>query len=145
MRTRTIWAPTGWGSTCASLGTACSYGLSRGSRAVLLLGFQPNDPEFALPAQKVAAGREQVGNKKQLTNSLSVYTRKRAMGRPPKPEHLRRSKLFPLRLKPGEMAELEEASRRLREPVAEILRKGATLYIRQRGKGGSRIGKEKNR
>lgn len=59
------------------------------------------------------------------------------IGRPPKPEHLRRSKLFPLRLTPDEIARYEAESRKRGEPVAEILRKGAELYIRRRGKGGS--------
>jgi hypothetical protein len=59
------------------------------------------------------------------------------MGRPPKSEIDRRSKLFPLRLTHGEMAELESASRRLGESVADIFRKGAKLYI-MRGKDGSK-------
>ena len=59
------------------------------------------------------------------------------MGRPPKPESQRRSKLFPLRLTPGEIEELESASRRLGETVADIFRKGAKLYI-MRGKDGSK-------
>jgi hypothetical protein len=59
------------------------------------------------------------------------------MGRPPKPESDRRSKLFPLRLTLGEIAELEAASRRLGETVADIFRKGAKLYI-ERSKGGSK-------
>ena len=82
--------------------------------------------------------KEQLGNRKSLKSSVSVYTITLDMGRPPKPQHLRRSKLFPLRLLPGEMEELEAASRQLGEPVAKILRKGGRLYIRQRGKGGSR-------
>jgi hypothetical protein len=91
--------------------------------------------------------REQSRNKKHLTPSLSVYTSglRMGIGRPPKPEHLRRSKLFPLRLTPGEAAELESAARKLGEPVAAILRKGASLYIRQRGKGGSSQRKETER
>lgn len=88
-------------------------------------------------------GGEQNGNKKHLTDAVSVYTINRDMGRPPKPEHLRRSKLFPLRLTPGEMRELEAASRKLRETVAAIFRKGAMLYIK--GKGGSQPEKEKSR
>ncbi len=82
---------------------------------------------------------EQIRNKKGLTRGLSVYTNKQrmAIGRPPKPEHLRRSKLFPLRLTPGEWTELDQAARKLGETVAAILRNGARLYIRRRGKGGS--------
>ena len=83
-------------------------------------------------------------NKMRLTSSVSVYTNKPCMGRPPKPEEQRRSKLFPLRLTPGEMAELEAASRRLGESVAEIFRKGAALYV-ERGKDESTKRKEKKR
>ncbi len=89
--------------------------------------------------------KEQVRNRKDLTASLSVYTRTLGMGRPPKPEHLRRSKLFPLRLTPSEMAALELASRRLGQTVAEIFRQGAALYIQEKGKGGSRKRKETKR
>lgn len=66
------------------------------------------------------------------------------MGRPPKPKHLRRSITYVLRLTPGEMAELESAARQSGTTVAGILRDGAKLCI-QRGKGGSRNRKEKNR
>ena len=85
---------------------------------------------------------EQLGNRNDLTPALIVYTNTPCMGRPPKPESDRRSKLFPLRLTPGEIAELESASRRLGEPVADIFRKGAKLYI-TRDKDGSKR-KEKN-
>jgi hypothetical protein len=82
---------------------------------------------------------EQSGN--GLTNEVSDCTNTSCMGRPPKPRHLRRSERFFLRLTPGEMAQLEQASRRLEEPVAVILRKGAALYVeRQSGsrtKGGN--------
>jgi hypothetical protein len=90
-------------------------------------------------------GREQMRNKKRLTRNFNVYTNKPAMaiGRPPKPEHLRRSQLFPIRLTPSEMASLEAASRELKESVAEILRKGALLYIRRKGKDGPRTKGEK--
>ena len=74
----------------------------------------------------------------RLTETINVYTVMSRMARPPKPEHLRRSKLFPLRLTPSEIAKLERASRSLKEPVAEILRKGAELYLEMRGKGGSK-------
>jgi hypothetical protein len=74
----------------------------------------------------------------QLTPEVNVYTVTSRMARPPKPEHLRRSKLFPLRLTPTEIARLERASRRLQEPVADILRRGAELYLEMRGKGGSK-------
>jgi hypothetical protein len=42
-----------------------------------------------------------------------------------------------LRLTPGEIAELEAASRTLGESIADIFRKGAKLYLK-RGKGGSK-------
>jgi len=74
----------------------------------------------------------------RLTNGVSDCTNTSCMGRPPKPTHLRRSERFFLRLTPGEMADLEQASRKLEEPVAAILRKGAAAYIRLKGKGGSR-------
>ncbi len=85
---------------------------------------------------------EQLKSKTCLTPEVSVYTNTPCMGRPPKPEGERRSKLFPLRLTPGEMTELESASRRLGETVATIFRKGAKLYV-QRGKDGSTKRKEK--
>jgi len=65
------------------------------------------------------------------------------MGRPPKPESERRSKLYPLRLTLGEIAELESASRRLGVTVAEIFREGAKLYI-TRSKDGSKRKEKKN-
>jgi hypothetical protein len=84
---------------------------------------------------------EQAGNR--LTNGVSDCTNTSCMGRPPKPKHLRRSERFFLRLTPGEMADLEQASRNLEEPVAAILRKGALLYVQSRGKGGSQMKGEK--
>jgi hypothetical protein len=84
---------------------------------------------------------EQKGN--GLTNVVSDCTNTSCMGRPPKPKHLRRSERFFLRLTPGEMAQLEQASRKLEEPVAVILRKGAALYVRLKGKDGSRTKGEK--
>jgi hypothetical protein len=78
-----------------------------------------------------------------LTAGDSVYTTTPCMGRPPKSESERRSKLFPLRLTPGEIEELESASRRLGETVADIFRKGAKLYI-TRGKDGSKRKEKKN-
>ena len=86
---------------------------------------------------------EQQENKKALTSEVNVYTHTACMGRPPKPESERRSKLFPLRLTPGEISELESASRRLGETVADIFRKGAKLYIK-RGKDGSKRKEKKN-
>jgi len=80
----------------------------------------------------------------RLTSRVSVYTNTACMGRPPKPEAQRRSRLFPLRLTPGEMADLEAASQRLGKSVAEILRKGAALYV-ERGKDESAKRKERKR
>lgn len=79
----------------------------------------------------------------RLTNKVSDCTNTPCMGRPPKPRYLRRSERFFLRLTPGEMSDFEQASRRLGEPVAAILRKGAAAYIRSRGKDGSRTKGEK--
>ena len=67
---------------------------------------------------------------------LRIYNKAKTMGRPPLSDELRRSKLFPLRLTPNEIAVLETASRKLGETVADILRKGAVLYMRKRDKGG---------
>jgi transposase-like protein len=50
---------------------------------------------------------------------------------------LRRSKLFPLRLTPGEWTRYQRAARKLGVTVAEILREGADLYIETRGRDGS--------
>ena len=86
---------------------------------------------------------EQQENNKELTPDLGVYTNTPCMGRPPKPEGQRRSELFLLRLTPGEIEELESASRRLGETVADIFRKGAKLYI-TRGKDGSKRKEKKN-
>lgn len=82
-------------------------------------------------------------NKTSLTCGDFVYTNILCMGRPPKPESERRSKLFPLRLTPGEIEELESASRRLGETIADILRKGAKLYV-MRGKDESKRKEKKN-
>jgi hypothetical protein len=79
---------------------------------------------------------ERLWNSSGLTLQVIVYTVNNCMGRPPKSEAQRRSKLFPLRLTPGEIAELESASRRLGESVAAIFRKGAKLYV-ERSKDGS--------
>ena len=82
--------------------------------------------------------REQIENRFRLTRRpYAVYTHTKCMGRPPKPEHLRRSKLFPLRLTPGEIARYERAARKFGVTVAEILRVGADSYIQARGKDGS--------
>lgn len=80
-----------------------------------------------------------------LTPLICVCTLTPRMGRPPKPEHLRRSTPLHIRLTPGERARLERASRELGVTVAEIFREGATLYLEQRGKGGSRKRKETKR
>ena len=82
--------------------------------------------------------QEQIENKNQLdTSSISVYTITRCMGRPPKPEHLRRSKLFPLRLTPGEFACEKRATRKPGVTVAEMFPEGADLCIQMRGRDGS--------
>ena len=82
-----------------------------------------------------------------LTPRLMVDTYNISMrtGRPPKPEQLKRSKWFPLRLTPSEFVKYHKASREFGEPVAEIIRKATELYLRKRGKGGSRKRKERTR
>jgi hypothetical protein len=105
------------------------------------VGLQPNDLLQLCQNVVITMTGEQNRNKRRLTQRDNVYTNSpvtATIGRPRKPEHLRRSKLFPLRLTPGEMATLESASREQKEPVAAILRKGAVLYIRRKGKDGSR-------
>ena len=67
------------------------------------------------------------------------------MGRPPKLENLKRSKMLPLMLTQDEWASLKAASQTLGVSAAEILREGAKLYIQTRGKDGSRKRKEKKR
>ena len=79
--------------------------------------------------------------KNKLTTVIFDCTNTLGMGRPPKAKHLRRSERFFLRLTPSEMAELQRASRKSGEPIAEILRRGAASYIRD--KGGSRTKGEK--
>jgi hypothetical protein len=82
--------------------------------------------------------QEQIKNKTSLDKPcVSVYTNTQCMGRPSKPEHLRRSKLFPLRLTPREFARYEQAARAHGVTVAAMLREGATLYIQTRGRDGS--------
>ena len=78
----------------------------------------------------------------RLDNSFYVYTIKICMGRPSKPDHLRRSKLFPLRLTPGDLARYEQAAHELGVSVAALFREGADLYILKRGKAGSPPKKE---
>jgi hypothetical protein len=103
---------------------------------------QPNDHQDEQWTQTLTNDMEQEENKKVLTSELNVYTKTPCMGRPPKSQIDRRSKLFPLRLTPGEMTELESASRRLGESVADIFRKGAKLYMR--GKDGSKRKEKSN-
>src|ERR1035441_1532553 len=87
---------------------------------------------------EVAMCQEHMENKNQVdTASRSVYTTTQCMGQPLKPENLRRSKLFPLRLTPGEFTRYERAARKHGVAVAEILREGANLYIQTRGRDGS--------
>lgn len=90
---------------------------------------------------------EQTRNKHSLTAGVCVYTNTPKMrpGRPRKPEHLKRTKWFSIRLTPRELAELEEASRGLRESIGSIFRKGARLYIHRKGEGGSRKKGAENR
>ena len=81
-----------------------------------------------------------------LQNEFSVYTlRPVRIGRPPKPDHLRRSEMLPIRLTTAEKDEMEAAARRFEVTVADLIREGVRLYIRERGKDGSRHRKEKTK
>src|SRR5438874_1565649 len=106
MGTRLYSAPTDWGNTCAFHGIEpCSILRQVPTRD--WLGAQPNDRPQTTRTQVVTRLMEEQENKNNLTSELNVYTRTPCMGRPPKSENDRRSKLFPLRLTPGEMTDLE--------------------------------------
>jgi hypothetical protein len=81
---------------------------------------------------------------RSLTEDVSAHTLKRCLGRPPKPEHLVRSKILPIRLTVDEFRELESAVERLGVTVADTMRDGARLYIQSKSKDGSSKGKEQN-
>ena len=78
-----------------------------------------------------------------LTRSVNVYTFTLNMGRPRLTNNRKRSKVFLLRLSPGEMKLFAGNARALGESVASVLRKGGLLYIQTRSKGGSQKRKEK--
>lgn len=78
-----------------------------------------------------------------LTPPIMIHTIIDDMVRPTKPEHLRRTKTFAIKLTASEWSWLEASARRLGVSVAEMLRKGAKLYVQTRGKDGSRQRKEK--
>lgn len=97
-------------------------------------------------ALAVAICQKEMTNKIPLdTPADSVYTNSRCMVPAAKPEHLRRSKLFLLRLTPTEFAHYSREARRLGVTIAEMLRDGADLYIQKRGKDGSPMKKETKR
>ena len=83
-------------------------------------------------------------NKFPLTPPVMIHTITDDMVRPTKPEHLRRTKTFAIKLTASEWSWLEASARRLGVSVAEMLREGAKLYVQTRGKDGSRQRKEKN-
>jgi hypothetical protein len=85
--------------------------------------------------------RNRTRSAQDLTPDDYVYTNTPCMGRPPKPEALRRSKVFLLRLTPGELSELQSIARSRGETLSDVLRKGAQLYA-ERSKDGS-LRKEK--
>ncbi len=62
---------------------------------------------------------------------VNVYTRVSRMAGHPKPDHLRRGKMLPIRLTAAEWDQLKGAASRLGMNVSEILREGAKLYIRE--------------
>jgi hypothetical protein len=67
------------------------------------------------------------------------------MGRPPLPDHIRRTKMLPIRLSVAELAQLERGAGELGITVADLLRKGAALYLRKKSKDGHRKQKETQR
>ena len=77
-------------------------------------------------------------NKFPLTPPVMIYTITGDMVRPTKPEHLRRTRTFAIKLTASEWSWLEASARRLGVSVAEMLREGAKLYVQTRGKDGSR-------
>ena len=79
-------------------------------------------------------GEEQIGIDSPLQ---SVYSDKRCTGRSHKTECSRRSKLFSLRLTPGEFACEKPATRKPGVTVAEMFPEGADLCIKMRGRDGS--------
>ena len=83
-------------------------------------------------------------NRFPLTPPIMIHTITEDMVRPTKPEHLRRTKTFAVKLTASEWSWLEASARRLGVSVAEMLREGAKLYVQTRGKDGSRQRKEKN-
>jgi hypothetical protein len=97
------------------------------------------------PHQTTAGFVNCAAMRNQWTSNDNVYTITRDMARPLKPEHLRRSKILPIRLTAPELKSLEAASRKMGVTVAEIMREGAALYIETKGKDGSRHRKENRR
>jgi hypothetical protein len=90
--------------------------------------------------------RARAGMRSRLQNDFSVYTlRPVRIGRPPKPDHLRRSEMLPIRLTVAEKDVMEAAARKFGVTVADMIREGVQLYIRKRGKDGSRKRKEKTK
>ena len=78
-----------------------------------------------------------------LTLPVMVNTINQNMVRPTKPEHLRRTKMFSMKLTASEWSWLEASAKKLGISVAEMLREGAKLYVEMKGKDGSRKRKEK--
>jgi hypothetical protein len=81
----------------------------------------------------------------RLTELIYVYTVTSSMGRPPKPDNLRRDRMLPIRVSEDEWRYLRKAAEKLGMKVSEIFREGARLYINERGKDGSPKRKEKRR
>ena len=79
-------------------------------------------------------GEEQIAIDSPLQ---SVYSDKRCTGQSLKLELSRRSKLFILRLTPGEFARGKRATRKPGVTVAEMFPEGADLCIQMRGRDGS--------
>ena len=76
-------------------------------------------------------------------NRYRIYSNR--VARPPKPAHLRRSKMLPIRLTADEYESLARGSQQLGVSVSDVLRHGAALYIEMKSKDGSPKRKEKQR
>ena len=60
-------------------------------------------------------------------------------GRPPKPEHLRRSRMVPVRLTQSELEHLKRLAESAGVSVSDLMREGARFYGEKlKGKGESR-------
>ncbi|HEY2932335.1 MAG TPA: ribbon-helix-helix domain-containing protein [Acidobacteriota bacterium] len=64
-------------------------------------------------------------------------------GKPPLPDHIRRGKTFPIRLKDEELQNLKAASRRFGMPASDLVRRGLELYLAKLERQGESKRKER--